>query len=98
MNNPTHSTGDQRWLRPQYPSIAEYIRDRLAGLGAAYDPESDWIRGQRDFYRLALTRAEQMNLRPFLRAHRTTMANKSDSYTLGRRQACEALIHAMGQI
>ena len=98
MNNPIQLTGDQRWLRPHYSNITEYIRDRLSSLAENYDSDSDWIRGQVDFYNLALNRAQQMNIGSFLAAQLAAMSDRTDSFALGRRQACEALTRAMNWI
>ena len=76
----------------------EYINERIEGLSSDYDRDSDWIKGQLDFYRLAAKRTKQMNITSFLNVHHRSLSSAApSSYVRGKLQACEALINAMNK-
>ena len=79
-------------------TLLEYINERVDRLTNSYDRDSDWIKGQLDFYRLAAKRVKQMHIASFLNAHHRSLSSAApSSYTRGKLQACKALINAMNK-
>lgn len=76
----------------------EYINKQIDGLTNNYDRDSDWIKGQLDFYKLAARRVKEMHIATFLDVqHRFLLSSTPSSYVRGKLQACEALINKMSK-
>jgi hypothetical protein len=72
--------------------ISHWLAGRISALSAAYDADSDWVRGQIDLYRLAMRRAQFMSLQSFSRC----CSDPTDSYSRGKNHARQSLARKLG--